>query len=93
MSTITLDISVPPATVAPAAHHDRTGFLTGLRHGWTALTGTVVVGLTALGAVLPFAVLLAAVGLPLWWWARRRAGAGPAATPAEAASATERGAQ
>jgi len=85
MSTITLDVAVPPTKVVPATHHRHAGFLTGLRHGWTALTDTVVVGLTALGAVLPFAVLLAAVGLPLWWWARRRAGTGPAA-PAEAAS-------
>ena len=83
--TITLDVAVPPTKVVPATHHRHAGFLTGLRHGWTALTDTVVVGLTALGAVLPFAVLLAAVGLPLWWWARRRAGTGPAA-PAEAAS-------
>jgi hypothetical protein len=71
MSTINLDISVPvthPAAVE-SGHH--AGFVTGLRHGWSALTGTVVVGLTALGAALPFAVVLAAVGLPLWWWSRR----------------------
>ena len=85
MSTIDLDVSVP-SRVAPATHHDHAGFLTGLRHGWAALTDTVVVGLTALGAALPFALLLAVVGLPLWWWARRHGRAGPA-TPAEAASA------
>ena len=71
MSTINLDVSVPPAhVVAPGPLH-HAGFLTGLRHGWTALSGTVVVTLTALGAVLPFALVLALVGLPLWWWARR----------------------
>jgi Domain of unknown function (DUF4349) len=70
MSTIDLDLSVPPSE-AVATGHRSAGFVTGLRHGWTALTGTVTVALTALGAVLPFAVLLALVGLPLWWWIRR----------------------
>jgi hypothetical protein len=82
MSTIDLDLSVPPAT-APAPAHHRAGFLTGLRHGWSALTGTVLVGLTALGAVLPFAVALALLGLPLWWWGRRLRGT-RAADPAPA---------
>jgi hypothetical protein len=85
MSTIDLDVSLPPSRVAPASHH-QAGFLTGLRHGWSALTDTVVVGLTALGAVLPFALLLAVVGLPLWWWTRRHGRAGPA-TPVEATPA------
>ena len=86
MSTINLDISVPAAhdTAAVRSHH--AGFLTGLRHGWSALTGTVVVALTAVGAVLPFAVLLA--------WSASRCGGGhdaadgsrPAATPAEGPS-------
>jgi hypothetical protein len=83
MSTITLDVSVPPTHVV-AVSHDRTGFLTGLRHGWAAFTGMVMVGLTALGAVLPFAVLLAVLGLPLWWWSRRRGNAGPEPEPASA---------
>ena len=48
MSTIDLDVSVPPAHAAPAEPADHAGFLTGLRHGWSALTDTVVVGLTAL---------------------------------------------
>ena len=73
-------------TPRPPSTADHAGFLTGLRHGWTALTDTVVVGLTALGAVLPFALLLAAIGLPVWWWLRRHGRAGPA-TPAEAGSA------
>lgn len=86
MSTIDLDVSVPPAHATPAEHGRHAGFLTGLRHGWTALSDTVVVGLTALGAVLPFALLLAAIGLPVWWWLRRHGRTGPA-TPAEAGSA------
>jgi hypothetical protein len=83
MSTISLDISVPPAH-AIAGPVDHAGFLTGLRHGWSALTGTVVVALTAVGAVLPFAVVLAVLGLPLWWWGRRLWGTRPAdPAPAE----------
>jgi hypothetical protein len=82
MSTISLDISVPPAHAAPAGPVDHAGFVTGLKHGWSALTGTVVVALTAVGAVLPFAVVLALLGLPLWWWMRRASRIRPA-TPAE----------
>jgi hypothetical protein len=85
LSTISLDVSVPPAHVTTVAHHSHAGFVTGLHHGWTALTGTVRVALTALGAVLPFALLLALVGLPLWWWlrhaGRNRTTPAPAAGP------------
>jgi hypothetical protein len=89
MSTISVDISVPPpAHAAPAGPIDRAGFGTGLRHGWSALTGTVVIALTALGAVLPFAVVLAVFGLPLWWWGRRVWGTRPAdPAPAEGPTA------
>jgi hypothetical protein len=84
MSTIDLDISVPAAVkTVTAVHHDHAGFVTGLRHGWSALTGTVVVALTAVGAALPFAVVLTALGLPLWWWTRR-ASRHRSATPAAA---------
>jgi hypothetical protein len=62
-----------------------TGFLAGLKGGWKAFTASVVVLLTAIGAVLPFAVVLAVVGLPLWWaWRRRRSAVlppAPTATP------------
>jgi hypothetical protein len=73
MSTISLDISVPAAhaTTTTSGPLDHAGFMTGLSHGWAALSGTVVVTLTAVGALLPFAVALALVGLPLWWVARR----------------------
>lgn len=85
MSTINLDISVPPTHASPVSHH-HAGFVTGLRHGWSALTGTVVVALTAVGAVLPFGVLLVIVGLPLWWWSRRTGRNQPTPAPADAAS-------
>jgi hypothetical protein len=52
--------------------NDNDGFLAGLQGGWRAFTASVVVLLTALGAVLPFAVTAAAVALPVWWGVRRR---------------------
>ncbi len=85
MSTIDVDISVPPVHTTAPGTLDHAGFVTGLRHGWTAFTGTVVVALTALGAVLPFALVLALVGLPLWWWGRH-VWRGRGGTPAEAAA-------
>jgi hypothetical protein len=82
MSTISLDISVPPTHTAPAGPVDHAGFVTGLEHGWSALTGTVVVALTAVGAVLPFAVVLALLGLAGLWWVGRTSRGRPA-TPVE----------
>jgi hypothetical protein len=58
---------------------DDTGFLAGLRAGWTAFTGSVTVLLTALGAVLPFAVVAALLLVPLLVWLRRRTPRAPAA--------------
>lgn len=49
-----------------------TGFLAGLKAGWSAFTGSVTVLLTVVGAVLPFAVVLALVLVPLLVWLRRR---------------------
>lgn len=62
--------------------HETKGFLTGLENGWHALGGATVVALTAVGAVLPFAVLLSLLGVPLWWVVRRRRMAVP--PPAQA---------
>ena len=58
-----------------------TGFLAGLEGGWKAFTASVVVLLTAIGAVLPFAVVLAVLGLPLWWAYRRRRQASTPSSP------------
>jgi hypothetical protein len=51
---------------------DDTGFLAGLAGGWRAFTASVVMVLTVLGALLPFAVAAALVALPVWWGVRRR---------------------
>jgi hypothetical protein len=87
MSTITLTLERPEA-VPPGALHDA-GFLAGLRAGWHTLVAAGIVLLTALGAVLPFAVLLALVGVPGWLLlrrvlrARRTDGSAPPTAPAE----------
>ena len=62
---------------------DDTGFLAGLTAGWTAFTGSVTVLLTAIGAVLPFAVVAALVLVPLVVWLRRRTSS--TSLPAQAA--------
>ncbi|WP_156996486.1 DUF4349 domain-containing protein [Knoellia aerolata] len=55
------------------------GFLSGLRSGWAAFLSSLSVLATALGAVLPFALAGALVGVPaVMWWRRRRVGAVPA---------------
>ncbi len=70
LSTIQLTLSNP---VKPhKQHHAKTGFLAGLGGGWRALGATAVAVGTVLGAVLPFAVFLALVGLPVWMITRRR---------------------
>ena len=55
------------------------GVLSGLRSGWSAVLTSMSVLATALGAVLPFALAGALVGLPtVMWWRRRRVGSAPA---------------
>lgn len=76
MSTINLTLQRPEAV--PVAAH--TGFLGGLEDGWHALAGSGLVLLTVAGALLPFAALLALVGLPLWLVWRRRRSPAPAAS-------------
>ena len=75
--------SLSTITVYLTRHGDRTprthearGFLAGLEGGWSALEGATVLVLTAVGVVLPFAVLALLLGVPLWLVVRRRLGAG-----------------
>lgn len=82
MATLTVYLSTPATYVPPPDRLKDAGFWPGLRAGWNALVDTVVVVLTAVGAVLPFAALLALVGVPVWLLVRRlRARRTP--TPAE----------
>ena len=85
MSTISVYLSTPKAYVEPPGGLDDAGFLAGLKSGWNALTSAVVVALTVVGAVLPFAAVALLVGIPAWLLVRRtvrsRAATGPAVPP------------
>lgn len=76
LSTITVDIT--DAEVADLPDDEPAGFVSGLRSGVDALAASITVVLTVLGAVLPFALLIAALGVPLWLVVRRRRTAGAA---------------
>ncbi|WP_167880445.1 DUF4349 domain-containing protein [Nocardioides guangzhouensis] len=64
MATITVNIEADD----PAGTDDRRagGFLAGLEDGWHGLTGLVTGTLTAVGLLLPFAVLFGLLGVPAW---------------------------
>ena len=81
MSTVSVTLVTAANVVVP--EEDSSGFLGGLKSGWKAFLGASSGVLTALGAVLPFVVLLAIVAVPLLWWRRRRSAQQPA-TPAYA---------
>lgn len=69
--TISLEES-DPEEPAPTPDEERTGFTGGLQSGWEAFVNTVGFLLTALGALLPFLIVAAIIGIPVLWWRRRR---------------------
>lgn len=73
MSTIVVSIDqIPEKKAAAKPESDDAGFVTGLQAGWDALT-TFAVGLaTALGALLPWMIVVAIVGPPAYLLYRRR---------------------
>lgn len=70
-ATITVDIVRHVTSSRPPVKHAAGGFVGGLHHGWNALLAVVVGLLVAVGAVLPFAVAIALVGVPVWLLLRR----------------------
>jgi hypothetical protein len=89
-ATISLLLTTRP--VLAVQKNRSAGFLRGLAAGWHGLVRVVVALLTAAGAALPFAVILAAAGYLGWrgrrWLLRHRAaasGTGPA-SPGSAAA-------
>jgi hypothetical protein len=70
LSTITVFLEQKEKAHADPAEEDEAGFLAGLDSGWTALGGAATVLATVLGAVLPFAILLLLLGVPIWLLAR-----------------------
>jgi PBP1b-binding outer membrane lipoprotein LpoB len=84
-SPITISLQTPEAVVEA----ETPGFLAGLAAGWNALVTSSRVLLTIVGAVLPFLVLVAAIGIPVVIWRRRRARRVPATVePVAKASAS-----
>lgn len=67
-SPVQVSLTTDPSVVQT----DDTGFLAGLKRGWTAFTASAGVLVTVIGAILPFAVVAALVGYPLALWLRRR---------------------
>ncbi len=66
-STVAVSLSTPGNE--PVSDN---GFLAGLRSGWDAFTASAAGLFKGFGAVLPFAVLFALVGAPIWRWLRHR---------------------
>ena len=82
LSTITVDITAKHDPTAEKKDDDEpAGFLTGLKGGLDALGGTAVALATVVGALLPFAVVLMVLGLPVWVVLRRRRTAPQPAAP------------
>ena len=79
LATVTVTF-LAPGTDAGAAD---VGFITGLRGGWNALVDAAKVAMAILGALLPFAIVAAAVSVPAWWAIRRRRRVTPAAPDAQ----------
>jgi len=82
-STITIDIERKQAPEADKKKDgDDAGFLAGLKGGMKALGGFATAMATIVGALLPFAIVLAIFGLPLWMLVRRSARRRPPKQPA-----------
>ncbi|MFC6086043.1 DUF4349 domain-containing protein [Sphaerisporangium aureirubrum] len=82
-ATLTLRLVGPAAVIAQPPKPEPAGFLSGLKSGWRALVSTVKVGLTVLGAILPWLIPVALIWL-LYRAIRRLL---PARTPAPAGPA------
>jgi hypothetical protein len=79
LATLALTLTEKGKPPAVAKEPDR-GFLAGLNGGWNAFTATFGALATAIGAILPFAVLLALIVVPLWLF-RHRLRRQPAGAP------------
>jgi hypothetical protein len=69
-SPIQISLTTEPGAIVQEPK--QAGFLVGLKGGWDAFTASLSVLLTVVGALLPFLVLFALLGLPVWWFLRRR---------------------
>jgi hypothetical protein len=81
-STITIDIERKQVPTAEEKESDDAGFVTGLKSGMKALGGFATAMATIVGALLPFAIVLAIFALPAWLLVRRSARRRPPKQPA-----------
>jgi hypothetical protein len=72
LATLTVVLLKPGKPEPPPPPPADRGFLHGLGKGWDAFSGTVSALAMAVGALLPFAVTLAVIGVPGWLLYRRR---------------------
>jgi hypothetical protein len=79
-SSLTVEMHTDEAA-AIAAQEDPSGFLAGLRSGWSAFGTATAALLTGVGALLPFAIALALLLVPVLWWHRRQSRRHTAAGP------------
>ena len=82
LATLTVTLQRPPND--EPGDDDDGGFLAGLSGGWDALMGVLVVTATLVGAVIPFVLVAALVGVPVLLVlraTRRRRPAGPPPAP------------
>ncbi len=88
MATISVHLQRTEKDVSAPKKEDRKGFLAGLEAGWDGLRGTTTAVLTAVGALLPFALVALILGVPVWLLVRRmrRTSMAPAAPAAAAPS-------
>lgn len=73
MSTITVSVDKTPTKAVKKAEEDDSGFVAGFKAGWDALTAFAVGLATALGALLPWMVVVAILAVPTLLLIRRRA--------------------
>ncbi|GGS52216.1 hypothetical protein GCM10010156_08610 [Planobispora rosea] len=71
MATLTLNLIGPAAEVPEPAEEPR-GFLGGLETGWESFVSAVRIGLTVLGVLLPWLLVIVPVGLAVAFLLRRR---------------------
>jgi hypothetical protein len=76
----TLVVTFNRPDVETPAGQDRDGFVGGLLDGWHALGASATVVLQVVGALLPFALVLALLGALVWLLLRRRRTSTPPAS-------------
>ncbi|MEO8330121.1 MAG: DUF4349 domain-containing protein, partial [Candidatus Nanopelagicales bacterium] len=72
LATLTVTTLGPQAAQPAATVDEEDGFVAGLDRGWNAFVDVVVLALTVIGVLLPFAVAAGLVLFPVWLIWRRR---------------------